>query len=212
MATEVSTQGNTTPCPFCNALFKRVGNHLPHCIQRDGKGYSQYLVLKTLKKKSHSLKTKCPKCDKFFVRLDTHLRNSASCRSIPSPPSPSIHSATMACTTPSHAYLHLPAGEEAMFSTPQNSNSAASLLAGVNKTTSTPLSNPKVKDHLLLPKTTKVGRKPMTTLKALLIPAVMVAIYLSSGEQNPYFLHLYVALKSSKKCTRRGSDHSTMCH
>lgn len=133
MATPVSTNGTTTPCPFCNTLFKRVGNHLPYCKRRDGKEYSQYLAPTTLK------------CDKCFVRLDTHLRKSASCRCIPSP---SIYSTTMPCTTPSQAYLHLPPGEAAMFLIPQNSNSAATQLSGSNETTNnipTPLCNPKVK-------------------------------------------------------------------
>ena len=114
-------------------MFKRVGNHLPHCKQRDGKDYTQYLAPKTLKNKSQSRKkAKCPKCDKYFVRLGTHHRNSALCRSIPSLPSHPVQSNTMACTAPSHTYLSVPLGEEAMF---QNLNSAAPALVGVNETT-----------------------------------------------------------------------------
>ena len=76
----------TRKCPFCSKDgFKRLGNHLPHCQERIGKDYSQYLSAKTLTKKSKSTNKLCPKCHRHFKRLDTHLRNSATCRDLSSP-------------------------------------------------------------------------------------------------------------------------------
>ena len=128
-------------------------------------------------------KTKCHKCDKFFVRLDTHLRNSASCTSIPSPPSPSIHSATMAYTTPSHAYLHLPAGEEAMFATPQNSNLQPQHWLVLTRPQALHYLIQRSRTTYSFLKPQKVGRKPMTEH----LSTCSDVGYLSSGEQqNPY--------------------------
>ena len=73
-------------CPFCGKEFVRVGNHLKHCPQRQGREYDHLLSQKTHQKKAGKQKReKCPKCEKFFARLDTHLRNSATCRSFPQP-------------------------------------------------------------------------------------------------------------------------------
>lgn len=71
-----------TPCPFCTVGFKRLGNHLPKCKDREGGDYSCYLSDKTLTKKTRRPRTRsfCPKCHKSFLRLDTHLRNNAHCR------------------------------------------------------------------------------------------------------------------------------------
>ena len=75
-------------CPFCGKEFVRVGNHLKHCPQRQGREYNHLLSQKTLQKKTVKQKReKCPKCEKLFDRLDTHLRNSATCRSLPQTPS-----------------------------------------------------------------------------------------------------------------------------
>ena len=74
-------------CPFCNKHgFKRLGNHLPHCCERNGRDYGPFLSKKTLhKEKANSCKSSfCPKCHKRFIRLDTHLRTSATCRHVPS--------------------------------------------------------------------------------------------------------------------------------
>ena len=78
----------TFKCPFCGkGGYKKLGNHLPSCKERNGRDYSIYLSSKSLKKKASSLsKVKCkfcPRCHKRFQRIDTHLRNSAVCRSIP---------------------------------------------------------------------------------------------------------------------------------
>ena len=99
--------GTERSCPFCNSLFKRLGNHRQHCPQRNGRDYSCYLSQKTIDKRaSHSKNKPCPHCGKQFSRLDTHLKNSAQCKtssaSIPSlttndqlqdslSPPPSVH-------------------------------------------------------------------------------------------------------------------------
>ena len=80
-------------CPFCNSLIKRLGNHLQHCPQRNGRDYSCYLSQKTIDKRaSHPKKKPCPHCGKHSSRLDTHLKNRAQCTSsapVPSAPVPS---------------------------------------------------------------------------------------------------------------------------
>lgn len=53
-----------------------MGNHLPHCPNRKGQSYTEYLATK----KPKAMKQKCHKCGKMFKRLDTHLKNSASCK------------------------------------------------------------------------------------------------------------------------------------
>lgn len=72
-------------CPFCQrSNLKRLGNHLPYCKERNGRDYSSFLSKKTLAKKTRSSckSHSCPKCHKRFSRLDTHLRISATCRSV----------------------------------------------------------------------------------------------------------------------------------
>ena len=78
---EVSQPPPKNCCPFCNGTFLRVGNHLPHCPQRNGRDYAMYLSQKTLMNRAGSSKKKqCPNCGKLFIRLDTHLKNSAICK------------------------------------------------------------------------------------------------------------------------------------
>ena len=102
-----------TACPFCEKSFKRLGNHLAHCKERQGRDYSAYLSKKTLDKRSTSGKRSCPKCHRIFIRLDTHLKNSATCRNItqspdsgsdagvPDPPTSHLPSSQFApCATP----------------------------------------------------------------------------------------------------------------
>ena len=68
-------------CPFCNNAFKKLGNHLAHCPDRNGRDYNHLLSQKTLDNKSGKKpKETCPKCGRKFSRLDTHLKNSAICR------------------------------------------------------------------------------------------------------------------------------------
>ena len=84
-----ATPDSYSTCPFCQKTgFKRLGNHLPHCQSRNGRSYKPFLSKKTVqyKERSSSCKTQaCPKCHKRFRRLDTHLRTSATCRSVSKP-------------------------------------------------------------------------------------------------------------------------------
>ena len=84
---EKADDGAVRSCPFCGKSgYKRLGNHLLHCPERNGRDYTFMLSAKTLNnKKSNSCKFKCcSKCHKKFARLDTHLKNSSCCRDIPS--------------------------------------------------------------------------------------------------------------------------------
>ena len=171
-----------TPCPFCNTTFKRVGNHLPHCKKRDGRNYSQFLAPKTLKKKLQSVKkTKCLKCNRLFVRLDTHLRKSAMCKDIPSLPSSINTTATDVCMTPPEPCQDLACVEDSMFLSPQDSNPVVATSAALirfTQTTNTDLTlhfDPKVKKHLNLPKTSEGWEKANLHFNTTLVPAVMAA-------------------------------------
>ena len=96
-----------TACPFCEKSFRRLGNHLAYCKERQGRDY--YLSKKTLDKRcTTSSKTSCPKCHRRFLRLDTHLNISATCRNITqSPDSGSVGSAPDPLTS------HLPTSQYA---------------------------------------------------------------------------------------------------
>ncbi len=68
-------------CPFCNNAFLKLGNHLAHCPDRNGRDYNHLLSQKTLDNKSGKKpKETCRKCGRKFSHLDTHLKNSAICR------------------------------------------------------------------------------------------------------------------------------------
>ena len=88
--------GSASTCTFCHkGGFKRLGNHLPRCPERKGRDYSLFFSKKTLSKraKSSSCKFKfCPRCHKHLSRLDTHLRSSATCRSVQVSYPVSVHS------------------------------------------------------------------------------------------------------------------------
>lgn len=73
-------QSNLRSSPFCGLSFKKLGNHLAHCKQRDGRDYQHLLSHKTLAKKTKSRRQSCPTCKSFFLRLETHLRLSRSCQ------------------------------------------------------------------------------------------------------------------------------------
>ena len=82
---DINNEGSPPDCPFCMNHFKRLGNHLPYCKDRQGRDYSMYLSKKTQQKsKKGGVRKTCTKCLKSFVRLDTHLKNSASCKYVPS--------------------------------------------------------------------------------------------------------------------------------
>ena len=78
----------------------RLGKTLKHCPQRQGRDYEQFLSQKTLLRRKK--KEPCPKCGKLFERLDTHLHNSAICKTIQKPP-PSQPQAHQAPPTPEDA-------------------------------------------------------------------------------------------------------------
>ena len=69
-------------CPFCHkSAFKRLGSHLPHCPERNGRDYSSFLSEKTIaKRREQSCKQFCPRCHKKFITFDSHLKRSATCR------------------------------------------------------------------------------------------------------------------------------------
>ena len=79
---------------------------------RNGEDYSCYLSQKTLNNRNKTAKKTCPQCRRKFVRLDTHLRNSATCRSHPlpshlaSPPSSNTTPPSPACSSPCDVYEH----------------------------------------------------------------------------------------------------------
>ena len=76
---ELST---TKCCCFCKKDFKKLGNHYKGCPERNGRDYDHLLSQKTLAKREKTRKSSCPNCGKSFLRLETHLRNSATCKSI----------------------------------------------------------------------------------------------------------------------------------
>ena len=69
----------TPPCPFCGHTFKRLGCHLSKCKERGERDYITYLT-KQPQHEPGAKRVQCPKCNRFFHRLDTHLRVSAVCR------------------------------------------------------------------------------------------------------------------------------------
>ena len=88
-------------CPFCQKDFKKLGNHLKYCKERNGRDYEHLLSEKTLLKKSATSKMKkeiCPNCGRKFKSLSTHLRSSATCKitqtSIPTSCATAVHSAS----------------------------------------------------------------------------------------------------------------------
>ena len=66
----------------------------------------------------------CSKCKKLFVRLDTHLKNSATCKSIPSTPPLDVSSAVSATLVPLAAASISVSSQVAIMAAAHNSNSA----------------------------------------------------------------------------------------
>ena len=169
MAAKALTLG-TKPCPFCNFHFKRVGNHLPRCRERNGRDYIQHLAPKSIAKreKKRVKKVQCSKCSRFFVRLDTHLRNSATCRVIPSPPPPCVLS-------PANATATL---VPAIFSSAQNSNTG-SCTSEMSKDNNEPLTTtspaPQMKGTLLLPTSPEGWEEADHHFAAALVPSLLLS-------------------------------------
>ena len=80
-------QPSTNRCCFCNKSYRSLGNHYKGCPGRNGADYQHLLAQGTLADKSRSKPDRqtCPKCGKRFIRLETHLRRSASCKNVPLP-------------------------------------------------------------------------------------------------------------------------------
>ena len=74
-------------CSFCQKCFKSLGNHYKGCPERHGADYQHLLSQGTLSNKARGKPKKlpCPKCGKRFIRLETHLRRSASCKNVSVP-------------------------------------------------------------------------------------------------------------------------------
>jgi len=75
-----------SPCCFCQKSFKKLGAHYRSCPERNGEDYEHLLSVKTRYNRQKSQKSPCPNCGKFFLRLDTHLKNSAICKEVPQIP------------------------------------------------------------------------------------------------------------------------------
>ena len=173
----------TNSCPFCNIYFKSVGNHLRHCKYRNGRDYSQYLAPKTLAKRSQKRKkVLCPKCKKLFVRLGTHLKNSATCKSISSTPPLGVSSAVSAMLTPLAAASISVSNQDAITTAAHNSNSAntACGLPPINNQSSiyntTPRSLPCiVKGRLLLPTSPEGWEEADHYFESVLVPSLLLS-------------------------------------
>ena len=96
-------------CPFCNNAFKKLGNHLAHCPDRNGRDYNYLLSQKTLDNRSGKKPKKtCPKCGRKISRLSTHLRSSAICKDTqtisPAPFADPIPAVTSSLSLPPHQF------------------------------------------------------------------------------------------------------------
>ena len=103
---QIMDQAVIQECCFCHKAFERIGNHYKYCPKRDGKDFQHLLSQKTLAKKEKGKKVACPKCGKLFLRLETHLRTSATCRNVSSLPEQIPTSTTLATT--SHSEIFVP--------------------------------------------------------------------------------------------------------
>ena len=154
------TLGLRTPCPFCGKLFARVGSHLAHCTERQGRDYSVYLAEKTLKNKSKSSRKSCPKYHRMFLRLDTHLKNSATCKSVSDDPSPPEQ------TSPEQLTLPTPT-EPTEITSHLTYHSQSTHLVSSPETNRVPL------DVLKLPTCQQDWEEANTFLKEQVVPAVL---------------------------------------
>ena len=166
MAAILSTPGSfvaadsLNSCPFCHkACFKRLGNHLPRCPERNGQSYTQYLSKKTQQDKERARSGKssvCPRCHRRFRRLDTHLRTSASCRLVNSP--------RMTFSTQCATSIGIDSYP--------SSSADPSLIEPVSPMT-TPVSDPIQKPTLCLPKLGTDWAKANTFFEQSVVPRVL---------------------------------------
>ena len=124
-------------------------------------------------------KAKCLKCNKLFLRFDTHRRNSAMCKDISPLPSPTTSSSTNVCVTPPEPCQDLTLGGDSMHSL-QNSNPAVrspnDALVRFTQTTNTfhtPHPVPQVKEHIKLPRTSEGWEEADHYFSTTLVPAVI---------------------------------------
>ena len=211
----MASTADLSTCPFCNASYLQLGKHLPHCKKRNGRDYSHLLSVKTLQKRFQSKKkTECPKCHRLFKRLDTHFRVSATCKEINS--NKSIVSSGLELSLQGQVR-----DEEAILSSPQNSNSAGSApaasVASVALTTNTINTfqhNPLLKSTLTLPTTDEEWEQADLYFKTSLVPVVMAAT--SPGEMSTalcegiysYFASAYGTKATSTKKLKKRPLHS----
>ena len=143
-------------CPFCyKSGFKRLGSHLPRCPERNGRNYIQYLSKKTQQDRERSNRNKihiCPRCYRKFRRLDTHLRNSATCK-LESP---------LSTTTPAHC-------------TPTLDDSCPTTSVDQSPQASTSILQPhhQLKPPLKLPSTDEDWMKANVYFQEHVVPAVL---------------------------------------
>ena len=172
-----STSDHST-CPFCNGSYLKLGTHLPHCRERDGRDYTHLLSAKTLRKRFQSKKkSECPKCHRLFKRLDTHFRVSATCREINPhliPTNPDLPSGL------EQAPQGQSMAEDAIFFSPQDLNSAvtapaAPLVPALATTTINTASHyvPLRKASLSLPTSDDGWKQADSFFQTSLVPAAL---------------------------------------
>ena len=96
------------------------------CKERDGRDYSSYLSKKTLynKAKAGSSRKSCPKCHRWFLRLDTHLKNSPFCKSVQQSDSqtPTAPTVPLQSDTPVNVSHHFTTNDSLTTETPPETN------------------------------------------------------------------------------------------
>ena len=171
---ELNFPATTSSCPYCDKPFKRVGNNLPHCKKRKGRDYSQFRAPKTLRKKASKpgkKLTTCSTCHKAFLRLSTHLRNSATCRII----SP-LSMSTLITESPPPSLPPQCPSRAIQNVTPQESAHDQSPNSCHSDTNST-------RPPMKLPKSNEEWMKVNHFFETILVPAV-IAISSSPEEKN----------------------------
>lgn len=180
MMATTESQPPTRECPFCGQLFRRLGNHLPSCRERGDRDYTEYLSKKTLEKRDRGgvRRKTCPKCQKKFVRLDTHLKRSPTCKS-----TEGSHAEHPEPDSPVSDYPTQPAQPTHHPTTPAD---LVSLLR-MNGPTSPDLPqqlHPEahLKPHLKLPSSKEDWKRANSYFSQHLLPAVQAAV--SPNEKN----------------------------
>ncbi len=188
------TTQDLSACPFCGRHFQKLGNHLPRCGERGDRDYpprtpcswprsslvprlsrallwslGTRLAKKTIEKKAKKggSRQRCPKCHKCFLRLDTHLKRSATCRSL-------VEAPIASSSAPSH-----PEPGPDLDICPDLSH-IPTVLPGASPGTCTPPpgltpSSHKTKATLKLPSSKEDWQKANVYLKENVVPRVLQA-------------------------------------